>query len=68
MNITGYEITVTFDSTALSYVISERGTYLPEGAVDIFVPEATDNSVKLSGFAADPSGALTADGDAHLLQ
>ena len=65
MNITAYEITVTFDSTALSYVSSEKGDYLPEGLIGLF-PEPTDNSVKLSEAAVGTTGSLTADGDGTL--
>ena len=31
-NVAGYEVTVTFDSTALSYVSITNGDYLPAGA------------------------------------
>ena len=32
MNVAGYQVTVTFDSTALSYASLANGDYLPAGA------------------------------------
>ena len=67
MNVSGYRVVVTFDSTALSYVSSANGDYLP--AVAVFSPEPViDNSVAFGGAAIDFSTgtALTADGDGTL--
>ena len=62
MNVAGYEVTVTFDSTALSYVSIENGDYLPAGA--FVVPAVvTDTSAKLAASALSGD---TADGDGTL--
>ena len=56
-SITGYQATVTFDSTALRYVESENGGYLPSGA--FFIPPiAHGNTVTLaaSSLAGESSG------------
>ena len=61
MNIAGYEVTLTFDSTALGQVSIVNGDYLPEGA--FIVPAVvTETSIKL---AATALGA-TAEGDGTL--
>ena len=65
MNVTGYEITVTFDSTALSYVSSEKGDYLPVGLLSLISTPA-DSSVNLAEAAVALTGSLTADGDGTL--
>ena len=66
MNIAGYQVTVTFDSTALSYVSIANGDFLPAGAFAT-APIITDTSVTL-GAAGLPtaSGVPTADGDGTL--
>ena len=66
MNVAGYQLTVTFDSTALSYVNIANGDYLPAGAFAT-APIVTDTSVTL-GAAGLPtaSGVPTADGDGTL--
>ncbi len=61
MNVAGYELTVTYDSTALSYTSSANGDYLPAGAF-VVPTTTTDTSVKL---AATAIGA-TSDGDGTL--
>ncbi len=56
-NITGYQATVTFDSTALKHVQSANGDYLPAGA--FFIPPKVDeNTVQLaaSSLAGESSG------------
>ena len=35
MNVAGYQLDVTFDPTALSYVSSEKGDYLPVGLLSL---------------------------------
>ena len=61
MNVAGYEVTVTFDSTALGDVSIVNADYLPEGA--FIVPAVvTETSAKL---AATAIGA-TAEGDGTL--
>ena len=61
MNVAGYEVTVTFDSTALGDISIANGGYLPEGA--FIVPAVvTETSAKL---AATAIGA-TAEGDGTL--
>ena len=61
MNVAGYQVTVTFDSTALSDASIANGDYLPAGAFVAPVP-ATDNSV---GLGATAIGA-TSEGDGTL--
>ena len=61
MNVAGYQVTVTFDSTALSNASIENGDYLPSGAFVAPLP-ATDMSVGLGataiGAASDGDGTL----------
>ena len=61
VNIAGYQVTVTFDSTALSNVSIANGDYLPTGAFVAPLP-STDTSV---GLGATAIGA-TSDGDGTL--
>ena len=59
-NVAGYQATVQFDTTALRYLSSTNGDYLPEGA--FFVPPVVnDNRVELAGtsLAGESSGAGT---------
>ena len=66
MNVAGYQVTVTFDATALSYVSIANGDFLPTGAFAT-TPIATDTSATL-GAAGLPTatGVPTADGDGTL--
>ena len=66
VNVAGYQVTVTFDSTALSYVSIANGDFLPAGAFAT-TPIVTDTSVTL-GAAGLPtaSGVPMADGDGTL--
>ena len=48
--VAGYQVTVQFDSTALRYVDSSNGDYLPSGAFSISPVVNTDN-VKLAATA-----------------
>ena len=66
MNIAGYQLTVTFDPTALSYVSSEQGSYF--SSVFPAPPAVTDNSVGVGGAGLDIStGAVViANGDGTL--
>ena len=58
-NVAGYQATVTFDTTALKYVQSDNGDYLPTGA--FFIPPKVDgNTVTLA--ATSLSGASNGDG------
>ena len=61
MNVAGYQVTVTYDPTALSDASLANGDYLPAGAFVAPVP-ATDTSV---GLGATAIGA-TAEGDGTL--
>ena len=61
MNVAGYQLTVTFDPTALSDASIANGDYLPTGAFVAPLP-ATDTSV---GLGATAVGA-TSDGDGTL--
>ncbi len=61
MNVAGYQVTVTFDPTALSDASIANGDYLPTGAFVAPLP-ATDTSV---GLGATAVGA-TSDGDGAL--
>ena len=61
MNVAGYEVTVTFDPTALSYVNSSNGDYLPANAF-VVPTTTTETSAKL---AATAIGA-TSDGEGTL--
>ena len=60
-NVAGYQVTVTFDPTALSNASITNGDYLPTGAFVVPLP-ATDTSV---GLGATAIGA-TSDGDGTL--
>ena len=60
-NVAGYQVTVTFDSTALSDASIANGDYLPAGAFVAPLP-ATDTSV---GLGATAIGA-TSEGDGTL--
>ena len=60
-NVAGYQVTVTFDSTALSNASIANGDYLPTGAFVASLP-ATEMSV---GLGATAIGA-TSDGDGTL--
>ena len=62
IGIAGYQMTVNFDSTALKYISSENGDYLPAGA--IFVPPLRmDAFVTIASLAI---GGVTPDGDGTL--
>ena len=61
-DVAGYQLTVNFDPTALSYVAGGNADYLPAGAFAVPVV-TTDNSVtiaatSLTGAAADADGTL----------
>ena len=61
-DVAGYQLTVNFDPTALSYVSGGNADYLPAGAFAVPVV-TTDNSVtiaatSLTGAAADADGTL----------
>ena len=58
-NIAGYQVTLGFDSTALRYVKSANGDYLPAGA--FFVPGIVDGNRVTIGAAA-LAGTRTGDG------
>ena len=68
MNVAGYQVTVTFDPTALSYVSSANGDYLP--ASSFFTPGVvTANSVEFGATTLPPSVGLplaTVDGEGTL--
>ena len=60
-NVSGYQATVSFDTTALRYVKSTNGDYLPQGA--FFVPPVVKgNTVTLAATAlageSNPDGTL----------
>ena len=60
--VAGYQVTVNFDPTALSYVSGGNADYLPAGAFAL-PPAATDSSVtlvgtSLTGPAPDSDGTL----------
>ena len=57
--VAGYQMTVAFDTTALRYVESANGDYLPAGA--FFIP-ATVSGNKVSLAATSLSGESTGDG------
>ena len=61
-NVGGYQVTVVFDETALRYVESANGDYLPPGAFAV-PPEISDSKVTL----AATSLAGTANGDGTLV-
>ena len=58
-NVAGYQTTVTFDTTALKYVQSDNGNYLPTGAFFI-PPKVEGNTVTLA--ATSLSGTSNGDG------
>ena len=58
-NIAGYQVTVQFDETALRFVSSENGDYLPEGAFTV-PPIETTGAVTLGATAL--SGESSGDG------
>ena len=58
-NVAGYQATVQFDTTALSYVSSANGSYLPSGAFFI-PPVAVGNSVTIA--ASSLAGETMGDG------
>ena len=49
-NVAGYQVTVTFDTSALRYVESANGNYLPAGAFFV-TPNVSGNQVPLSAVA-----------------
>jgi len=55
--VTGYNVTVGFDTTALEYVTIENGTYLPAGA---FVAPARVSGNRVTLAAASLSGVASA--------
>ena len=59
VNVTGYQITVGFDPTALSVVVIENADYLPAGAFGV-PPVLTGDSATLA--AASLAGASQGDG------
>ena len=67
MNVASYQVSVTFDSSALSYVSSEKGDYLPAGTIGL-IARPSDGSVVLGETAFDATANLflTADGDGTL--
>ena len=58
-NVSGYQATVTFDDTALHYVSSENGDFLPAGAA-FAKPVVEDNRITISASA--PDGETNGDG------
>ena len=58
-NVAGYQAIVTFDTTALKYVKSDNGNYLPTGAFFI-PPKVKGNTVTLA--ATSLSGTSNGDG------
>ena len=58
-NVSGYQATVKFDTTALKYVQSDNGDYLPDGAFFI-PPKAEGGTVTLA--ATSLAGASNGDG------
>ncbi len=60
--VAGYQLTVSFDPTALKYISSTNGDYLPAGA-SVNTAEVTENSVQLAATASegesDGHGTLT---------
>ena len=67
MNVASYQVSVTFDSSALSYISSEKGDYLPAGTIGL-IARPSDGSVVLGETAFDATANLflTADGDGTL--
>ena len=60
-SVAAYEVDVTFDSTALSYVSAANADYLPAGAFPV-APIVTDNSVKVSALILPPAVPVNGDG------
>ena len=58
-NVAGYQATVQFDTTALQYVSSENGDYLPQGA--FFVPPVVEGN-KVTLAASSLAGENNGDG------
>ena len=58
-NVAGYQAIVTFDTTALKYVKSDNGNYLPTGAFFI-PPKVKGNTVTVA--ATSLSGTSNGDG------
>ena len=50
VNVAGYQVTVSFDPTALRFISSENGGYLPAGALTI-PPLVKDDSVTVAAVA-----------------
>ena len=61
-NVSGYQVTINFDPTALKYVSNANANYLPAGALTV-QPVITNNSVTIAALAA---GATAPDGDGTL--
>ena len=51
-DVAGYQLTVNFDPTALKYISSANGDYLPAGA-SVNTAEVTENSVQLAATASE---------------
>ena len=50
--VAGYQLTVNFDPTALKYISSANGDYLPAGA-SVELAEVSENSVQLAATASE---------------
>ena len=50
VNVAGYQVTVSFDPTALRFISSENGGYLPTGALTV-PPLVKDDSVTVAAVA-----------------
>lgn len=50
-NVSGYQVTINFDPTALKYVSNANANYLPAGALTV-QPVITNNSVTIAALAA----------------
>ena len=50
VNVAGYQVTVSFDPTALRFISSENGGYLPAGALTV-PPLVKDDSVTVAAVA-----------------
>ena len=59
-NVAGYRVTVSYDITALRYVESANGDYLPAADADFVPPVIEGNKVTLS--ATSPAGESQGDG------
>lgn len=62
IGVAGYQVTVNFDPTALKFISSENGNYIPAGAI-VVPPLIMDDyiiigSISLSGAAPDGDGTL----------